>query len=86
MTLKFSKRRCIIFITFLAGLFILSSTYKDKLFEMSHDVTQNEQNRLGKDSTTVKFFENLSYLTYDINYDLLILILSPFLSRERFWY
>ena len=86
MALKFSKRRCAAFVAALAGLVLLSFTYRDQLFQMSHDVIQSEQNRHGVDSATVKFFETFGRLTFDINYDLAILFLSPFMARERFWY
>ena len=86
MALKFSKRRCAAFVAALTGLVLLSFTYRDQLFQMSHDVIQGEQSRHGKDSATVKFFEILSPMTFPISYDVAILFLSPFMARERFWY
>ena len=53
---------------------------------MSHDVILSEQSRHGKDGLTVKFFEIISPMTFDISYDVAILFLSPFMTRERFWY
>ena len=86
MSQKFSKVRCGVFLAVLLGLFFLSTTYKDKLFEMSHGVILDLQAGHGHDSDKVKLLKAFSHYTEDIHYVLLILILSPFLSRERFWY
>ena len=85
-TPNFSKNRLLAFLLVLASLFALSTLYCDQLFDLSHQVILDEQARFGEDSIMKGFLQTLSSMTYDIHYDLIVLFLSPFMSRERFWY
>ena len=47
---------------------------------------KDSQEGLDAESKSIKLAEKFSEWTEDIHYVLLIICLSPFLSRERFWY
>jgi len=86
MTKHFSGIRCSLFIAVLCGLFALSTLYKDALFERSHTLIRDLQQGKAHDGFQVRFMELYSDLTEGFAYTLGFLAMSPFLSRERFWY
>ena len=66
-------------------IIVASLFYGEKLFDPSEDLIKKIQHN--KEGTFyVTFFEILSELTGGGAYGALILILLPFISRERFWY
>ena len=86
MAQHFSRMSCFLYIAALSCLLGLSTLYKDTLFEASHERIKSLQEGRDLDSSYVKFMETFSELTDDFDYMMVILALSPFLSRERFWY
>ena len=86
MAQHFSRMRCFLFIAALVCLLGLSKLYKDPFYEASHETIKSLQEGRDQNSFLVKFMETFSGLTGDVEYMLAILAISPFLSRERFWY
>ena len=84
--LKFPWVRCAIFIAVLVVLLLISLAYRDALFDASHDVILNLQEGKTHDSTSVKFMEWFSEYTEDHHYVWFLILMTPFMSRERFWY
>ena len=86
MAQHFSRMRCFLFIAALFCLLGLSMLYKEPLYEASHERIKSLQEGRDLDSFYVKFMDTFSEWTDDFEYMLAILALSPFMSRERFWY
>ena len=86
MTLKFSITKLVSFLVVLVLILALYPVYKESLFQKSHQIIKDAQGGHEPDSFAVKFATFFSDATDDLPYDLFVLMLSPFLSRERFWY
>ena len=86
MTQKFSKKTCLIYVAVLISIFSLGTIYSDNLYQQSHQVIKDLQAGHAMDGHYVSFMTWLSEFTHDDLYLLVILFMSPFLSRQRFWY
>ena len=86
MALKFSITRLVCFLVVFILILALYPVYKESLFQKSHQIIKDAQHGHEPDSFAVKFAMFFSNATDDLPYDLFLLIISPFLSRERFWY
>ena len=64
----------------------MSKLYDDQLFDMSHKIIKDLQEGLDHDNLQVRFMEKFDHLCDDSRYIELVLLMSPFVSRERFWY
>lgn len=79
--------RCAGFVAALAGLYLVSLTYHDYLFTVSHSVIKDlQEGHDTNDGLQAKVLDFFSEMTSDASYNLGIIFLMPFLSRERFWY
>lgn len=65
MEFKFNKTRCLVFIVGLIGMVLLSQTYIDQMFEMSHQMIKDLQAGHSEDGTRVKFINVLEFLSRD---------------------
>ena len=84
MTLEFNYKRCLYFILALIGLQLLYFAYRDLMLELSHGLIIDMQDGASKDSTMANFMEQVSKSTD--YYTSGCILMSPFMSRERFWY
>ena len=84
MALEFNSKRCLIFILALIGLQLLYFAYRDRMLELSHGLIINLQDGATKDSTMANFIAQVDKSTY--YYTSGCVLMSPFMSRERFWY
>ena len=86
MTQKFSVKRCLIFIAVLFSMLGLTALYSDALFDKSLGLIQKFEKGHATDGSLVRFTEIFAFITDDAQYFIMFMVLSPFLSRERFWY
>ena len=86
MKQNFTATKCALYTAVLCALFALSTLYKDALYEKSHSLIKNLQEGVAHDGFLVRFMEAFSEVTDDERMVLIFVAVSPFLSRERFWY
>ena len=84
MVLEFNYKRCLFFILALIGLQLLYFAYRDRMLELSHGFIIDIQDGASKDSTMSNFMKQIDLSTY--YYTSGCVLMSPFMSRERFWY
>ena len=79
-----SLKRVALFVVILVAIFVAGMFYQEALYQLSHEVILSLAETTSE--SQLGFYELLSELTEDHIYIIASIILSPLLSRERFWY
>ena len=79
-----SAKRAIVFAAVLGLILITQKLYHDQLYDISHDVILALQK--DRSEASFKFYNWVSSVTDEGIYAITLVLMFPFIAKERFWY